>query len=151
MLLQPAYISLWKAATPLSASEHADFLTTVSLQQLLGPFNHSMPDLYVSRQESAAEENASHCCMQVADPVNFTTSWLTAHIANAQSLGKPFIVEEFGKSINARDANTISTVRDPVFTAVYNMLNSNLKADGIFKGMLQINTFESSVRQTTAT
>ena len=89
--------------------------------------------------------------MQVADSVAFTNSWLTAHIANAQSLGKPFIVEEFGKSINARDANTISTVRDPVFTAVYNMLNSNLKADGIFKGMLQMNIFESSVRQTTAT
>jgi len=74
--------------------------------------------------------------VQVKDPVSFTTAWLTAHIANAQSLGKPFIVEEFGKSINARDPTTISTVRDPVFTAVYNMLNSNLKADGIFKGML---------------
>ncbi|DBA97559.1 hypothetical protein WJX77_001628 [Trebouxia sp. C0004] len=70
----------------------------------------------------------------VQDPVSFTTAWLTAHIANAQSLGKPFIVEEFGKSISARDPTTISTVRDPVFTAVYNMLNSNLKADGIFKG-----------------
>jgi len=74
--------------------------------------------------------------VQVKDPVSFTTAWLTAHIANAQSLGKPFIVEEFGKSINARDPTTISTVRDPVFTAVYNMLNSNLKADGIFKGKL---------------
>lgn len=74
--------------------------------------------------------------MQVKDPASFTTAWLTSHIANAQSLGKPFIVEEFGKSINARDATTISTVRDPVFTAVYNMLNSNLKADGIFKGKL---------------
>ncbi|KAA6420119.1 MAG: mannan endo-1 [Trebouxia sp. A1-2] len=40
----------------------------------------------------------------VKDPVGFTTAWLTAHIANAQSLGKPFIVEEFGKSVNARAA-----------------------------------------------
>ena len=72
--------------------------------------------------------------MQVKDPVGFTTSWLTAHINNAQALGKPFIVEEFGKSIDQRDPGTISTVRDPVFTAVYNMLNANLKSDGIFKG-----------------
>lgn len=73
--------------------------------------------------------------MQVKDPAGFTTAWLTAHINNAQTLGKPFIVEEFGKSISARDPATIATVRDPIFTAVYNMLNSNLKADGVFKGM----------------
>ena len=72
--------------------------------------------------------------MQVKDPVGFTTAWLNSHIKNAQTLGKPFIVEEFGKSVNARDPGTISTVRDPVFTAVYNMLSSNLKSDGIFKG-----------------
>lgn len=68
------------------------------------------------------------------DPVAFTNSWLTAHIKNAQALGKPFIVEEFGKSISKRDPGTISSVRDPVFTAVYNQLSDNLKSDGVFKG-----------------
>ncbi len=77
-------------------------------------------------------------CVQVTDPAGFTTSWLTSHIKNAQSLGKPFIVEEFGKSITTRDAHTVSTVRDPVFKAVYDMLNSNLKADGVFKGKCPI-------------
>ena len=53
---------------------------------------------------------------------------------NAQALGKPFIVEEFGKSVDMRDPGTIAKVRDPVFSAVYDALSDSLKSDGIFKG-----------------
>ena len=72
--------------------------------------------------------------MQVKDHVAFVKSWMEAHIRNTQSLGKPFIVEEFGKGLDKRDAETITNVRDPVFKAVYDMLDSSLKSDGIFKG-----------------
>lgn len=71
---------------------------------------------------------------QVKDPVAFTKSWLSSHMKNAQALGKPFIVEEFGKSVDMRDPGTIAKVRDPVFSAVYDALSDSLKSDGIFKG-----------------
>ena len=139
----------------LSASTHAQQSTPMSvcrqcacsrkvlnLRSWTSIVRHSLACIWNCTDNSPCEglSQVSDCdYVQVKDPVSFTTAWLTAHIANAQSLGKPFIVEEFGKSINARDPTIISTVRDPVFTAVYDMLNSNLKADGIFKGKLQFN------------
>ena len=68
------------------------------------------------------------------DPVSFINSWLTSHINNAKSLGKPFIVEEFGKALDKHDADSIAKVRDPVFTAVYDALSDSLDSDGSFKG-----------------
>ena len=68
------------------------------------------------------------------DPASFTKTWLAAHRQNAQSLSKPFIVEEFGKSVSRRDPGLIASVRDPVFTAVYDALADSLKSGGNFKG-----------------
>lgn len=68
------------------------------------------------------------------DPVRFISTWLTSHIDNARSLGKPFIVEEFGKSLDKHDPGTIATVRDPIFKVVYDALSNSLNSDGYFKG-----------------
>ena len=68
------------------------------------------------------------------DPVAFVNSWLKAHIKNSEDLGKPFVVEEFGKNLPTRDAGTIAKLRDPVFTAVYNTLADNIKSGGAFRG-----------------
>ena len=51
------------------------------------------------------------------------------------SLGKPFIVEEFGKALDMHDPETIAKNRNPVFTAVYDAFSDSLESDGIFKGM----------------
>ena len=68
------------------------------------------------------------------DPVAFSKAWLTAHMKSAQSLGKPFIVEEFGKNVYDRSAANIAQVRDPVFAAVYDALADSLKSGGVFRG-----------------
>ena len=73
--------------------------------------------------------------MQVKDPVTFIGSWLTSHINYSKALGKPFIVEEFGKSLDKRDPGTIAEVRDPVFKVVYDQFADSLDSDGSFKGM----------------
>ncbi|KAL3133319.1 hypothetical protein ABBQ38_007197 [Trebouxia sp. C0009 RCD-2024] len=70
----------------------------------------------------------------IKDPVTFIGSWLTSHIDNARSLGKPFIVEEFGKSLSKRDPGTIAEVRNPIFKVVYDQLSDSLDSDGYFKG-----------------
>lgn len=73
--------------------------------------------------------------VQVKDPASFTKSWLASHMMNAG--GKPFVVEEFGKSVDLRDPGTIAQVRDPVFTAVHDALSDSLKSDGNFRGVIQ--------------
>lgn len=68
------------------------------------------------------------------DPVAFSKAWLTAHMKSSQSLGKPFIVEEFGKNVYDRSVANIAQVRDPVFAAVYDALADSLKSGGVFRG-----------------
>lgn len=48
-----------------------------------------------------------------ADP-RFLPLWLDGHIKAAAALGKPLVLEEFGK-IASQDPLNISTTRDPVF------------------------------------
>lgn len=82
------------------------------------------------------KRNSGVFVLQIKDPVKFIGSWLTSHIDNARSLGKPFIVEEFGKSLAKRDPGTIAEVRDPIFKVVYDQLSDSLDSDGYFKGMI---------------
>ena len=96
----------------------------------------NIPRLIVIRGPSKQHKGRSRiaCLLQVKDPAGFTKSWLTSHINNAKSLGKPLIVEEFGKSLDMRSPQTIAEVRDPVFAAVYDALSDSLESDGTFKG-----------------
>lgn len=68
------------------------------------------------------------------DPVAFAKSWLSAHEKSSQQLGKPFVVEEFGKNVYDRSAANIAKTRDPVFAAVYDALADSLKSNGVFRG-----------------
>ncbi len=36
----------------------------------------------------------------------YTQSWLSAHISDADAIGKPLIVEEFGKAVSAKKVYT---------------------------------------------
>ena len=86
-------------------------------------------------KQRSGQASLGSCPLQVKDPVSFIKSWLTSHINNAKSLGKPFIVEEFGKALDKHDAGSIAKVRDPVFKAVYDALSDSVQSDGTFKGM----------------
>ena len=36
------------------------------------------------------------------EKLDYTNSWLSAHISDADAIGKPLIVEEFGKAVSAK-------------------------------------------------
>lgn len=61
------------------------------------------------------------CSLQVnASIPSFISTWVQTHNAEAQALGKPLIIEEFGKQLPSNhSAQQIATIRDPVFADVY--------------------------------
>ena len=40
------------------------------------------------------------------EKLDYTKSWLSAHISDADAIGKPLIVEEFGKAVSAKKVYT---------------------------------------------
>ena len=68
------------------------------------------------------------------DPQVFVNNWISARAADAASLNKPLIIEEFGKQLPVpADAATIASVRDPIFADIY----AALQNIDIIKGMMQ--------------
>lgn len=75
--------------------------------------------------------------MQTWD-VDFLEKWIKQHAADAKAMGKPFMIEEFGKEVHLElgvKAN-ISSIRGPFYRKVYQQLQESLNADGPLKGVL---------------
>ena len=51
--------------------------------------------------------------------MDFVSAWIAAHIAAATALGKPLLIEEFGKVVAADNAATDDSERNPYYAAVY--------------------------------
>ena len=47
------------------------------------------------------------------EKLDYTKSWLQAHLDDAKALGKPLLVEEFGKAIDAKKVYTGQLPRAP--------------------------------------
>ena len=59
------------------------------------------------------------------DPKAFISAWIAQRAADAVSLGKPLIIEEFGKQLPVpAGAATIASVRDPIFADIYSALQN---------------------------
>lgn len=63
--------------------------------------------------------------------VDFVQTYIAQHAADAARLGKPLVIEEFGKEANA---TRIATERDPFFKAVYDAVAASLASGGSLKG-----------------
>nr|QOL01200.1 putative extracellular protein TR9_011b [Trebouxia lynnae] len=73
------------------------------------------------------------------DAAQFLTSWFNQHAAVATALGKPLLLEEFGKAVNntaagngvqaAPSAESIASVRDTYFSTVYQQANDAMTAN----------------------
>ncbi|KAL6574470.1 hypothetical protein OROMI_011755 [Orobanche minor] len=67
--------------------------------------------------------------------VEFTISWMQAHIDDAESfLGMPVVFSEFG--VSTRDTGYNSTYRDTLISTVYKTLLSSTKKGGSGAGSL---------------
>ena len=79
------------------------------------------------------------CVLQTWN-VDFLEAWIKQHAADAAALGKPFMIEEFGKEVHLEkgvEAN-ITSIRGPFYRKVYQQLQESLAADGPLKGALRL-------------
>lgn len=74
----------------------------------------------------------SGCLFQVSN-LGFQQRWVSEHISDAYGLGKPFVIEEFGK-IAYDDDYSRSSVRDPHFRHIYDTFSSQRGSGGPMKG-----------------
>ena len=58
------------------------------------------------------------------DPADFINKWVAQRAKDASALGKPLVIEEFGKQLVDFSPSNIAQVRDPVFKAVYDSLQN---------------------------
>ena len=68
--------------------------------------------------------------------MDFLEAWIKQHAADAAAMGKPFMIEEFGKEVhleNGAQAN-ITSIRGPFYRKVYQQLQESLDADGPLRG-----------------
>eukprot|EP01023_Acetabularia_acetabulum_P065556 TRINITY_DN869_c6_g1_i2.p1 TRINITY_DN869_c6_g1~~TRINITY_DN869_c6_g1_i2.p1 ORF type:complete len:480 (-),score=73.57 TRINITY_DN869_c6_g1_i2:224-1663(-) len=73
----------------------------------------------------------------MAGNLDFITTWIQGKIQEAKLLGKPLVLQEFGKGTQSMsDAGEIASVRDPVYQLVYSILEAELSNGGPFRGAL---------------
>jgi hypothetical protein len=64
----------------------------------------------------------------------FFAAWVDGHAADCAALGKPFILEEFGKNVTVPvTPASIAATRDPAFASVYAKLLASLTSGGGFQ------------------
>ncbi|KAL3155965.1 hypothetical protein ABBQ32_012960 [Trebouxia sp. C0010 RCD-2024] len=70
--------------------------------------------------------------------VDFLETWIKQHAADAKAMGKPFMIEEFGKEVHLESGTqaNISSIRGPFYRKVYQQLQESLNADGPLKGVI---------------
>lgn len=56
------------------------------------------------------------------DATDFIDKWVAQRARDASALGKPLVMEEFGKQLEDFSAGNIAAVRNPVFQAIYDSL-----------------------------
>ena len=68
--------------------------------------------------------------------MEFLEIWIKQHAADAAAMGKPFMIEEFGKEVHLESgsAANMSSVRGPFYRKVYQELQDSIAADGPLKG-----------------
>jgi mannan endo-1,4-beta-mannosidase len=54
---------------------------------------------------------------ETSDPVGWGTTWITDHISDGKSLGKPVVIEEYGLTINAAEGIPSEASRDAGYKA----------------------------------
>ncbi|KAK9861038.1 hypothetical protein WJX84_009430 [Apatococcus fuscideae] len=66
----------------------------------------------------------------------FINNWLTSHSQVASQLGKPLILEEFGRELDSDSDSARSTERNPTFTQVYNFVQNSITTGGALRAAM---------------
>lgn len=67
----------------------------------------------------------------------FLREWLNSHLEAADQIDKPLLFEEFGKRLdNSGDAAAIKQLRDPVFAASYDAVQTAVEQNKPLLGSL---------------
>lgn len=73
------------------------------------------------------------------DPVQFINTWLQIRSDAMSAIGKPLVIEEFGKQLPVPStAADISQTRDPIFRAIYSALQNLPNVKGMLHPCTQI-------------
>ncbi|CAD7704663.1 unnamed protein product [Ostreobium quekettii] len=70
-----------------------------------------------------------------AQTIEFQDQWVREHIADSIALGKPLVVEEFGKAVDADDEELRRSVRDPFFVNMYELFLSEVNNGSPLSGV----------------
>ncbi|KAK9827542.1 hypothetical protein WJX74_009674 [Apatococcus lobatus] len=67
---------------------------------------------------------------------NFISNWLTSHMNVAKQLGKPLILEEFGREVDADSDAARDTERNPTHVEVYKTVQDSITTGGSLRAAM---------------
>lgn len=69
----------------------------------------------------------------------FLSKWIDSHADACKSIGKPFVLEEFGKNVTAKakTPEEWKARRTPMFSHAYSEYISSLESGGNYQGVFQ--------------
>lgn len=72
----------------------------------------------------------------------FLSKWLHSHADACKSIGKPFVLEEFGKNVTAKakTPEEWKAQRKPMFSYAYSEYISSLESGGNYQGVIHLCT-----------
>eukprot|EP00887_Chlorella_sp_A99_P006508 scaffold3.g6508.t1 len=98
---------------------------------------HAPADFVVDHSDSNIDYASFHAwpdlwkCLSCSQalPLDFFSKWIAQHVADAGRLGKPVVLEEFGKAIDGGG-------RDAYYQAAFQAVEDSLRSGGPLKGAL---------------
>eukprot|EP01025_Chloroclados_australasicus_P061239 TRINITY_DN801_c1_g1_i1.p1 TRINITY_DN801_c1_g1~~TRINITY_DN801_c1_g1_i1.p1 ORF type:complete len:974 (-),score=120.79 TRINITY_DN801_c1_g1_i1:2457-4940(-) len=137
-------------SSPWALQEGQDFVKNHAIPQIDFATVHIWSDNWLGHVDFCGHINQnkgfdySFGCQIWKEKLDYTKKWLLLHIEDANKLGKPLIVEEFGKTVMAsriadflldgERANEGPELRDWFFKAVYQEIELDMQMDGNTQG-----------------
>ncbi|CAK0785155.1 hypothetical protein CVIRNUC_008361 [Coccomyxa viridis] len=144
------------SSSPWAAQEGQDFLANHVVPSIDLITTHIWSDNWMGYADFAGSKineafDYTHGNDLWKEKLDYTNAWLSAHISDANALGKPLVVEEFGKAKAAAKVYTGefphgivpgsgeriqegNSVRDLFMKAIYDQIWQNLKNGGVTQG-----------------
>ncbi|CAL8463261.1 g2795 [Coccomyxa elongata] len=142
------------SSSPWAAQEGQDFLANHIVPSIDLITTHIWSDNWMGYADYAGDViddnfDYTHGKDFWKEKLDYTNSWLSAHISDANAIGKPLIVEEFGKAKSAKkvytgelinspkDGETVASgngIRDQFLQAVYEQISQNVQNGGVAQG-----------------